>query len=52
MLKKEVNLVRLAAPENVKWDEIVKGKAVWRPVTNALGYKVQLIRMVQHWGVR
>ena len=44
VLKKEVNLVRLAAPENVKWDEIVKGKAVWRPVTNALGYKVQLYK--------
>lgn len=44
VLKKKVNLVRLAAPENVKWDEIVKGKAVWRPVTNALGYKVQLYK--------
>lgn len=44
VLKKKIKLVQLAAPENVKWDEIVKGKAVWRPVTNALGYKVQLYK--------
>ena len=43
-LKKEVNLVQLTAPENVKWDETVKGKAVWSPVTNASGYKVQLYK--------
>ena len=27
--EKKVNLVQLAAPENVKWYETVKGKAVW-----------------------
>lgn len=43
-LKKKVNLVQLTAPENVKWDETVKGKAVWSPVTNASGYKVQLYK--------
>ena len=43
-LKKEVNLVQLTAPKNVKWDETVKGKAVWSPVTNASGYKVQLYK--------
>ena len=43
-LKKEVNLVQLTAPENVKWDETVEGKAVWSPVTNASGYKVQLYK--------
>ena len=41
-LKKKVNLVQLAAPENVKWYETVKGKAVWSLVENASGYKVQL----------
>ena len=44
VLKKEVNLVQLAAPENVKWDETVKGKAVWSAVANASGYKVQLYK--------
>lgn len=44
VLKKEVNLVQLAAPENVKWDETVKGKAVWSSVANASGYKVQLYK--------
>lgn len=44
VLKKEVNLVRLAAPADVKWDETVKGKAVWSPVANASGYKVQLYK--------
>ena len=44
VLKKEVNLVQLEAPAEVKWDETVKGKAVWRPVTNASGYKVQLYK--------
>lgn len=44
VLKKEVNLVQLAAPENVKWDETIKGKAVWSPVENASGYKVQLYK--------
>lgn len=44
VLKKKVNLVQLAAPENVKWDETVKGKAVWSPVENASGYKVQLYK--------
>ena len=43
-LKKEVKLVQLTAPENVKWDETVEGKAVWSPVTNASGYKVQLYK--------
>lgn len=43
-LKKEVNLVQLAAPADVKWDETVKGKAVWSPVENASGYKVQLYK--------
>lgn len=44
VLKKEVNLVQLAAPADVKWDETVKGKAVWSPVANASGYKVQLYK--------
>ena len=44
VLKKEVNLVRLATPVDVKWDETVKGKAVWSLVTNASGYKVQLYK--------
>ena len=43
-LKKEINLVQLATPADVKWDETVKGKAVWSPVTNASGYKVQLYK--------
>ena len=43
-LKKKVNLVQLAAPENVKWYETVKGKAVWSLVENASGYKVQLYK--------
>ena len=43
-LKKEVNLVQLVAPKGVKWDETVKGKAVWSPVENASGYKVQLYK--------
>ena len=43
-LKKEVNLVRLETPAGVKWDETVKGKAVWSLVTNASGYKVQLYK--------
>lgn len=43
-LKKEINLVQLAAPADVKWDETVKGKAVWSPVENASGYKVQLYK--------
>ena len=44
VLKKEVKLVQLAAPADVKWDETVKGKAVWSPVENASGYKVQLYK--------
>lgn len=44
VLKKEVNLVQLAAPKGVKWDETVKGKAVWSAVENASGYKVQLYK--------
>lgn len=44
VLKKEVNLVRLATPVDVKWDETVKGKAVWSPVEHASGYKVQLYK--------
>ena len=44
VLKKVVNLVQLAAPADVKWDETVKGKAVWSPVENASGYKVQLYK--------
>lgn len=43
-LEKKVNLVQLAAPENVKWYETVKGKAVWSLVENASGYKVQLYK--------
>lgn len=43
-LKKEVNLVQLATPADVKWDETVKGKAVWNQVENASGYKVQLYK--------
>ena len=46
VLKKEVNLVQLAAPADVKWDETVKGKAVWSPVANASGYKVQLLSLI------
>ena len=44
VLKKEVKLVQLAAPKGVKWDETVKGKAVWSAVENASGYKVQLYK--------
>ena len=44
VLKKVVNLVQLAAPADVKWDETVKGKAVWSAVENASGYKVQLYK--------
>ena len=44
MLKKKVNLVQLVAPKGVKWDETVKGKAVWSAVENASGYKVQLYK--------
>ena len=43
-LRKEVKLVQLAMPAGVKWDETVKGKAVWSLVTNASGYKVQLYK--------
>ena len=43
-LKKKVNLVRLETPADVKWDETVKGKAVWNQVENASGYKVQLYK--------
>lgn len=43
-LKKEVKLVQLAAPVGVKWDETVKGKAVWNQVEHASGYKVQLYK--------
>ena len=52
VLKKEVNLVQLAAPENVKWDETVKGKAVWSAVANASGYKVQLYKDDSALGIR
>ena len=34
----------MRAPADVKWDETVKGKAVWSPVENASGYKVQLYK--------
>lgn len=44
VLKKVVNLVQLAAPVDVKWDETVKGKAVWNQVEHASGYKVQLYK--------
>ena len=44
VLKKEVKLVQLAAPANVKWDVTVNGKAVWSPVEHASGYKVQLYK--------
>ena len=44
VLKKKVNLVQLVAPKGVKWDETVKGKAVWSAVENASGYKVQLYK--------
>lgn len=44
VLKKEVNLVQLEAPAEVKWDETVKGKAVWSPVAKASGYEVQLYK--------
>ncbi len=44
VLKKEIKLVQLATPADVRWDETVKGKAVWSLVTNASGYKVQLYK--------
>lgn len=44
VLKKEVNLVQLAAPADVKWDVTVNGKAVWNQVEHASGYKVQLYK--------
>lgn len=44
VLKKEINLVQLAKPADVSWDETVKGKAVWSPVENASGYQVQLYK--------
>lgn len=34
-LIRQVNAVQLAKPDGVKWDETVKGKAVWNPVPNA-----------------
>lgn len=43
-LEKEVNLVQLAAPADVKWDVTVNGKAVWNQVEHASGYKVQLYK--------
>ena len=43
-LIKQVNAVQFAKPDGVKWDETVKGKAVWNPVPNAAGYKVQLYK--------
>lgn len=43
-LIRQVNAVQLAKPDGVKWDETVKGKAVWNPVPNAAGYKVQLYK--------
>lgn len=44
VLKKGINLVQLAKPADVSWDETVKGKAVWSPVENASGYQVQLYK--------
>ena len=44
VLKKEVKLVQLAAPADVKWDVTVNGKAVWNQVEHASGYKVQLYK--------
>ena len=47
-LKKEVNLVQLTAPENVKWDETVSGVRLrMRRVI-----KYSSIRIIQHWGMR
>ena len=39
-----MNAVQLAKPDGVKWDEVIKGRAVWSPVSNAAGYKVQLYK--------
>ena len=44
VLKKEVKLIQLAAPADVKWDVTVNGKAVWNQVEHASGYKVQLYK--------
>lgn len=43
-LKKTIGKVELPKPENVKWDDTVKGKAVWDAVENASGYQVQLYK--------
>ena len=43
-LIRQVNAVQLAKPDGVKWDEVIKGRAVWSPVSNAAGYKVQLYK--------
>ena len=43
-LIRQVNAVQLAKPDGVKWDETIKGRAVWSPVSNAAGYKVQLYK--------
>lgn len=43
-LIRQVNAVQLAKPDGVKWDETIKGRAVWSPVSDAAGYKVQLYK--------
>lgn len=43
-LKKTIGKVQLLKPANAKWDDTVKGKAVWDAVENASGYQVQLYK--------
>lgn len=43
-LKKTIGKVQLPKPANAKWDDTVKGKAVWDAVENASGYQVQLYK--------
>lgn len=45
-LKKTIGKVQLPKPANAKWDDMVKGKAVWDAVENASGYQVQLYKGV------
>ncbi len=43
-LKKTIGKVQLPKPANAKWDDTVKGKAIWDAVENASGYQVQLYK--------
>ena len=49
-LTKEVNLVQLAAPADVKWDETVKEKPSGVRLRMRRVIKYSSIRMVHHWG--